>query len=232
MDAKGTIHVTPLDEAAREGHRDAVAALVAAGAEINRADGSGRTPLFEAALQGHGDVVEFLVEKGADVTVGQMGHDITLPSPRPQTVADMTRSILQAYAPYTIIVTDPIIVRRFLQGEQIRFDNVWLPTEADIQGLDVALKSSLEKGPPTRRGAWLEPDYVLRNLTRYNREFSGFVEDDVRYLICQMLFFGEFRGTPPQNAFSSVSGGGSGALRVVFNAEKKSVVKIEGNAAY
>lgn len=220
---------SPLYAAAQEGHRDAVAALVAAGAKINGPDYQGRTPLLAAAVHGHRDVVQFLLEKGADVTVGQMGREFTRPDPRLQTAADMTQYVLRAYAPYTIIVADPAVVRRFLQGHRIHFDDVWSPSAADLQGLDVALRSSVEKGPPTRRGAWLEHDYVLENLACYNREFAGFVDDNVRYLVCQMIFFGEFRETPPQNAFSMVADGGSGVLRVIFDADKKIVVNVDGN---
>lgn len=230
VDARVDSSVTPspLYAAAQEGHRDAVAALVAAGAKINGPDYQGRTPLLEAAVHRHRDVVEFLLEKGADVTVGQMGRDVVLPDPRPQTVAEMTQWVLRAYAPYTIIVADPVVVRRFLQGYRIHFDDVWSPSEADLQGLDVALRSSMEKGPPTRRGAWLERDYVLKNLMCYNREFGGFVDEGVRYLICQMIF-DEFRETPPGNKFSMVADGGSGVIRVIFDADKKTVVNVDGN---
>ena len=232
VQAKDPVDGTPLHQAARDGHRDVVAALIAAGAEINGQDNYKRTALFYAAMYQYDDVVELLLGKGADITAGQTGLDITLPNPAPQTIADMTRFLLQAYAPYTVIVTDSAIVRQFLQGERISFDDVWIPAEADIQGLDTVFKACLEKGPPARRGSWLDAGFVLRNLTRYHREFSGFVDEDVRYLICQMVLPDEFERRPPRNEFSMIAGGGSGVVRVIFDAEKRAVVEVDGNAPY
>lgn len=55
--------------ASASGDLTAVKKNVADGADINAADGSGRTALIEAAWAGHADVVKYLVEKGAKVAV-------------------------------------------------------------------------------------------------------------------------------------------------------------------
>jgi ankyrin repeat protein len=230
--AKDMVNATPLHEAARGGHREAVVALVAAGAEINQQDQYARTPLFAAAVHGHRDVVEVLLSRGADVTAGKMGHDLTLPDPRPEAPADIMRLLMQAYAPYTVIVTDRAAVRGFLKWRGVSFDDVWIPEQADIQGLDPVLKSSLEKGPPERRGSWLDTDYVLRNLGHYHREFSGFVEDGARYLICQMVLSDEFGARSPHNGFSEIAGGGSEIVRIIFNAEQRTVEDVGENGPF
>lgn len=63
----GAINRTPLQTAAQWGNRSTVRVLLAAGAHVEDADGSGWTPLFMAALAGKVDVVEELLAAGANV---------------------------------------------------------------------------------------------------------------------------------------------------------------------
>lgn len=58
---------TPLHDAAKEGNKAKVEALLAKGAEVNAKDKGGWTPLHSAAYYGKKDVAEFLLAKGADV---------------------------------------------------------------------------------------------------------------------------------------------------------------------
>jgi len=55
----------PIHVAAREGHDDVVACLLAQGASVNRVDGRGRTALMLSAASGHAGLVELLVHHGA-----------------------------------------------------------------------------------------------------------------------------------------------------------------------
>lgn len=57
----------PLILAAREGHADVIAVLLAAGADPNAATTSGTTPLMLAASSGNARAVTMLIENGADV---------------------------------------------------------------------------------------------------------------------------------------------------------------------
>lgn len=59
--------LAPLHFAARQGHLDAVQALVSGGADINQRSGDRTTPLLIATINGHFDVARFLIERGADV---------------------------------------------------------------------------------------------------------------------------------------------------------------------
>lgn len=61
--------LAPLHFAARQGHIDAVRALVAGGADINKRAGDQTTPLLIAVINGHFDVARVLIEDGADVTL-------------------------------------------------------------------------------------------------------------------------------------------------------------------
>jgi ankyrin repeat protein len=60
--------LTPLLFAARQGHVDAVKALLDAGADINQVSAGDKTsPLMMAVINGHYDLAKYLVERGADV---------------------------------------------------------------------------------------------------------------------------------------------------------------------
>jgi ankyrin repeat protein len=58
---------TPLLYAAREGHREVAARLLASGAGIEQADADGVTPLLMAVLNGRLALAQLLIEKGANV---------------------------------------------------------------------------------------------------------------------------------------------------------------------
>jgi len=60
--------MTALLHAARQGHSQAVEALLDAGTGIDQASADGTTPIFIAALNGHFDLVLALLERGADPT--------------------------------------------------------------------------------------------------------------------------------------------------------------------
>ena len=56
-----------LIRASAKGDLTAVKKFVADGANVNDADGLGRTPVIEAAWGGHAEVVKYLAEKGANI---------------------------------------------------------------------------------------------------------------------------------------------------------------------
>jgi ankyrin repeat protein len=58
--------LTALLHAARQGHREAVFALLDGGAAINKVSGDGTSPLLIATLNGHFDLALELLERGAD----------------------------------------------------------------------------------------------------------------------------------------------------------------------
>ena len=73
--AKGGM--TPLHYAARDGHAQAVTALLDAGADINKKSADGNTPLLIALINGQFDVAMQFVEKGANVNLAGDGYGIT-----------------------------------------------------------------------------------------------------------------------------------------------------------
>lgn len=66
IDARDARGRTALHEAARAGHVDILAALLAAGADVHARDASGRTPLLEAAHGGRIGAIDALATAGAD----------------------------------------------------------------------------------------------------------------------------------------------------------------------
>jgi ankyrin repeat protein len=58
--------LTPLLFAVRQGHAEAVTALLEAGAEINQVSADNTTPLLMATINGHFDLARQLLERGAD----------------------------------------------------------------------------------------------------------------------------------------------------------------------
>ena len=58
--------MTALLFAAREGHMDAVRALVEGGADLNAVNGDKISPLVMTLMNGHYDVAQYLVDRGAD----------------------------------------------------------------------------------------------------------------------------------------------------------------------
>lgn len=69
--------MTALMNAVNSNDADKVKDLIAQGANINEADGSGDYPLVMAAYKGYAEIVRLLLEAGADVTVVDPGMKAT-----------------------------------------------------------------------------------------------------------------------------------------------------------
>jgi ankyrin repeat protein len=236
---------TPLHVAAFTGYASLVEMLLAGEARIDVTDDDGWTPLHKAAYNGHTVVVGLLLAAGADRTI--TGSDVwmgtagktALEFAREAGFADIVElfggrvagSSPLGAGPYRVIITDPQEVRRFLHFETTRdIDDVWIPQESDLAGLEESLKAYLEEDVPRRTQTWFDRAYVLASLRRYDREYSGFVRNGTKYIICQM-----HRGLDlpidrtPRNSFTPICDGGCSVVRVVFDAQSRSVVGIDCN---
>ena len=126
---------TALMYAARQGARNAVAALAESGADLNAADPDGSTPLALAAINGHAAVVSLLLEKGADPNAGDRTgmtplyaavdlHTMQLgfgrPDPPPAVVAgsvDMVQALLAHGANPNARLSSRILKRVYTAGD-------------------------------------------------------------------------------------------------------------------
>jgi len=67
VNARDTVHWSPLHWATLGGRVETIKFLVSKGADVNAKDKKDTTPLHNAAMIGHVEVVKFLVSQGADV---------------------------------------------------------------------------------------------------------------------------------------------------------------------
>ncbi|XP_077940380.1 caskin-2 isoform X2 [Gasterosteus aculeatus] len=85
---------TPLHLAARNGHKDVISLLLAAGIDINKNTKSG-TALHEASLYGKTDVVRLLLDAGVDVNIRNTYHQTALDIVNQFTTSHASRDIKQ-----------------------------------------------------------------------------------------------------------------------------------------
>jgi len=139
--------------------------------------------------------------------------------------------------PYSVIVTDPEAVQRFLKFEGIRFDQVWVPEKGDLEGLETVLEMYLDRDTTIPTRTWIDHEYVAANLRRYNREYSGFIRGGAKYIICSMILSSGSQGSfyvaehkqPRGKTFTIIMDGGCMVVRVIFDAKSKTIVSIECN---
>jgi len=137
--------------------------------------------------------------------------------------------------PYSVIIIDPEATQEFLMFEGIDFDQVWIPEEADREGLDFALEAFLESEKSDQENTWLDTEYILDNLPRYDKEHSGFILDNSKYIICQMIYRSGIQGScyvaeyEPGSKFTRIFDGGCGIVRVILDADSKAVINISCN---
>jgi hypothetical protein len=137
--------------------------------------------------------------------------------------------------PYSVIISDPVATRQFLIFEGIDFDQIWIPEGTDLEDLDSILKTCLTSEKPIQTSTWLDSEYILDNFSRYDREYSGFILNDSKYIICQMILWSGFQGScfiaeyEPGIKFTIIFDGGCGVVRVIFNVESNTVVSISCN---
>jgi hypothetical protein len=132
--------------------------------------------------------------------------------------------------PYAAIITSPEATRQFLKYQGVPYDDIWTPVTKDLDGLDTSLNASLDSDTPIKARTWMDREYVLAHFLQYNREYSGYIKDGVRYVICQMHGFDDgMRATQTPQTFAVIADGGCDIVRIVFNAETKGVVSIDCN---
>jgi ankyrin repeat protein len=238
----------PLHYAAALGNRGICELLLARGANVGAVDKHGSTALHEAAYFGHTSVVKLLMANGADPNARTKSMtDLAWSTESNKTPLDHAREAgfadtvvalggdpnapgLGETGPHGVIITEAQGLRQFLWFEGMDFEDVWIPTPADLKGLDVALGTFLEGNRVIRTRTHFEREYVLAHLRRYDREYGGFVKDGRRCIVCQMhLMGGNMVRSRRKKGFSMICDGGCGVVRIVFDAATKAVIEIDCN---
>jgi len=91
--------------------------------------------------------------------------------------------------PYTTIITDPEATRWFLKYEGIHFDDVWIPAEKDLEGLDDALMAFLDSDTPLPPNTWVDRQSIITDFRQYHREYAGYTKSGGKYIICLMHLY-------------------------------------------
>jgi hypothetical protein len=212
--------------------------LIAQGADIRAKNNKGRTALHEAGYNGDNELFALLVAKGAEGGVAD-GEGRTANSYLREAAArKMIVLSPGGDGPYRVIITAPIMVRRYLGSRARGSGRMWIPAGEDIERLDGVLKTHLEGMPASERGRGFDREYVLGNLAYYNHEYTGFLRDGERYVVCQMVLmevgllespYGRTAGSArrlPENRFSSIVDGGCSVVHVTFDLERRAVVGV------
>ncbi len=131
--------------------------------------------------------------------------------------------------PYCVIVKDIKAVKQFMEFEGIDFDEIWIPKKENIKGLQYSLRNYLNETTKISTWTWIDREYILSNISRYNLEYSGFIKDGTQYIICNMVLFSEHLNKGNIERFSIIMDGGCGVVRVIFALKSKSVVRIDCN---
>lgn len=195
---------TPLQMAAHGGHTATVALLVAHGADVSARDAEDRSALFHAWTKGFADVIAAL---GGDV------NDLA-PAER---------------QPYRVIIRNPEAIRKVLLPDEC--EATWIPEPADIEGLDLVLRSYLIENTAIATGTSVEREALLASLRRYNQEYGGFISNGTKCIVCNMVMT-EHPEAPNKEEFTWWSVGCEDMARVIFDAEKRTVIRIDDPTFY
>jgi len=236
LEARGEGGQTPLQEAADLGFAEVAEVLISHGADVNANSDDpedwSQTPLHIAADYGHTATVVILLAKGADANVkdaqGRTALDYAWDRRFADVVAllggDANDPALAQKKLYTVILRNPAAIEEVLSpGEH---DGAWIPTEADIQGLDLVLKSYLTENTAIQTRTYVEREEILARLRCYSHEYGGFTLDGTKYILCNLVIMG-LPDTPSEERFTSRMDAWWGITRVIFDAETRTVVRVD-----
>jgi ankyrin repeat protein len=224
---------TALHKAVKSDSRELIERLIAAGAEVNAADKDGWTPLHIAAFHRCQEALDLLKAHGADpekrTGEGKTANDLI----REAAGANALVLSEDTERPYAVIVTDPGATAQFLRAHAMDYDHVWIPARADVEWTQGALKAALDAGSAVPTSSWFERDYVVAHLLEYNQEYSGFIANGKKFVICNMYVGRATRNMylsrATDNGFTYVADGGGAAVRALFDLGARTVTWMECN---
>lgn len=168
--------MTALQFAAREGHTDAVRALIEGGADVNLVSGGEKTsPIVEAIINGHIDLAKFLLDHGADPNLANIDrltplyatidmrwrHNTWYPQPTIEqektTYLELTKELLDHGADANFRVARKLWFRKFRYGddwvEPVGATAFWRAAQAnDIAAMRLLASRGADPNIPTTHG--------------------------------------------------------------------------------
>lgn len=118
--ASTSSYAADLIEATRAGDSDAVASLIAEGADLNLATGDGMTALHWAAQSGHADILDLLLEAGAEVDpTTRIGSYTPLHIASGQGSSEIVAALLAAGADVNATTTTSLVTALHLAAQTV-----------------------------------------------------------------------------------------------------------------
>ena len=138
-----------------------------------------------------------------------------------------------------LIIENRAAISRFLEGERLRFDDVWTPPASAMTFLDAAVLRYLDSHPAEPHD---DPDLELQNarelsslrehLGSYVRECAGFLVAGKRRIGCHfVLKTGAIRRgvTSEERSFTTITDGGCVLVVVVADIDRREILSLGCN---
>lgn len=118
----------------------------------------------------------------------------------------------------------------FYRNNSVEFDDVWIPGKIDTDRINQALTTFLRNSFSTENDAWRRKGYsfVLDNLKRYRREYSGLVLKNKKRLFCNMFIL-EYPAIDFSGRFTTILDGGFSVVRFTYDIESEKIVDFVWN---
>ncbi len=216
---------TLLHRAAQFDFEDVARTLIAHGADIHARDGSGNTPLHAAAYCGSVAVARMLLAHGADPNARSIDDKAPLDYAQEAGFADVAQLLggdpkNLKRGPYRVVIRDPNEVRRFIRYRRMDVDAMWLPDESQLKGFEAAFRRYVQDYTSFRS----EREFILADLRRFHREYSGFIYDGRRYIVCRLLR-ADLNEEPPASHFTSLIDEAWTMSHIIFDLDSGTVIQ-------
>jgi ankyrin repeat protein len=194
--------ITPLLMASRNGSAGLVAALVNAGADVNRANAEGTTPLMQAAASGSVETVRLLLDRGAVVDAKDIAHA--------QTPLMYAASLNRAAVVKLLLArgADSSLTTKVTKLEKMRVDIDGNPIPADGEKPAEKPAAAAETKPAATPAAAPTPADPVATLTALVQRLSARIDELEKYPYA--LHAGEIVAIETNPAAAAGGRGGAG----------------------
>lgn len=146
--------------------------------------------------------------------------------------AEASRVAVKVSPGSALIIEKRAAISRFLEFEQIPFDDVWIPPASAVAFLDAAVLRFLDTRPPSPVELGVGVSIAREDLGSHVRECAGLLVGDRRQIICQFVLRHPAAGrafTTEDRSFSIIADGGCEVFLVVADVERREVLSLGCN---